>query len=94
MHAATVPQWSVPLRIRRDNGGVVMVLNYETQTVFFLNALAADVLESIDGIKTMEDLTRLFQQRHPSVDLTVVERDVESIVSKFVAEGTVVLGTC
>jgi hypothetical protein len=94
VQAATVPKWSVPLRIRRDNGGVVMVLNYETQTVFFLNALAADVLEGIDGDNTVDDLIRLIHQRHPSVDLTVVERDVESIVSKFVAEGTVVLGTC
>lgn len=94
MDAAIVPEWSAPLRIRRDNGGVVMVLNYETQTVFFLNALAADVLERIDGIKTVEDLTRMVHERYPSVDLTHVERDVESIVSKFVAEGTVVLGTC
>jgi hypothetical protein len=89
-----VPRWSVPLRLRRDNDGVVLVMNYESQSIFFLNGLAADVLERMDGSTDVDALTRAIHDRYPSIDFSVIERDVESIVNMFVTEGTVVLGTC
>jgi pyrroloquinoline quinone biosynthesis protein D len=75
-------------RIRWDPTRGCHVLLYP-EGVLVLNPEAAEVLELVDGARTLDALVETLSESHPEVDRETLDADVKSLLDQLVARGFV-----
>jgi pyrroloquinoline quinone biosynthesis protein D len=83
-----VPSLARRARVRWDAARDCHVLLYP-EGVLVLTPEAAEVIERVDGVRTLEAIVDALADEHPEAPREVIDRDVRELIERLAARGFV-----
>ncbi|UCH73910.1 MAG: PqqD family protein [Rhodospirillales bacterium] len=70
--------------------GTMFIADTNGTAIYHLNSLGAGLWGLLDGTHGLEDVMSVLQNAYPTVDRTVIENDVTSLIAELVGRGLVI----
>ena len=76
-------------RIRKDNDGFYVVVNWEKGIWFIVSESFVDILDLCDGKTSVSEIVIKYSNEYPEVSCGIIMRDVKTVITKSLMTGLI-----